>query len=453
MVKVKGKPRKIQKSKKKVKKVSRMGGVRDGLIFEQIYKPENNEHKFLISDPAGNIREDDRFQVTPNLVYVPWASSAVEEGSILLPTEARKYLSVNRLKEKTRKLIHKYLDITGQAEEIATDYIHLSWCSEFFNNLPYFRVMGASGCGKTTAINVIGALCCRPIRSDAASTPAILFRLIDLTRGTLIIDEAQFDKRTEMGQAITQILNAGIAKNRVLWRSHPTTRVPEPYALHSAKILATRKSFDDDALERRCVSFLMQETTRKIPDELDEFYPEAINIRCQWLMWRLKEARNVKLKQGLREVPGIKPAIRQIVKPLHSLGNEGFYVSYIKTLNEKLVNLRQQTNQSKVLSTIISLYQRKPLPQYFTVGEIAQELRVIYGLEEKVFTSRKCGEIIRSMDFSTSKKDRGYVFEMDIQKIRRWAITLGLRNEAEKAFPELSKQKRLVARVVRKKND
>ena len=55
-------------------------------------------------------------------------------------------------------------------EEIATQYILLTWVYDKFNELPYLRLRGDFGSGKTRALLVIGSICYKPFFASGAST-------------------------------------------------------------------------------------------------------------------------------------------------------------------------------------------------------------------------------------------------------------------------------------------
>jgi hypothetical protein len=61
-----------------------------------------------------------------------------------------------------------------------------------FNEFPYLRFRGDYGTGKSRALIVVGSLCYKAYFASGASTVAPIFHTLDLFRGTLILDEADF---------------------------------------------------------------------------------------------------------------------------------------------------------------------------------------------------------------------------------------------------------------------
>jgi hypothetical protein len=61
-------------------------------------------------------------------------------------------------------------------EQIASYYVLFSWVYDAFNELPYLRVRGNAGSGKTRLLLMVGSLCYKPIFASGASTVMLLRR-------------------------------------------------------------------------------------------------------------------------------------------------------------------------------------------------------------------------------------------------------------------------------------
>jgi hypothetical protein len=122
--------------------------------------------------------------------------------------------------------------VSATFEKVATYYVLLSWLYDAFNELPYLRLRGDFGSGKTRALLTIGSLCYKPFFASGASTVSPIFHTPDAFRGTLIFDEADFrfsDERAE----IVKILNNGDVRGLPVLReplggelSSQTTQLP-----------------------------------------------------------------------------------------------------------------------------------------------------------------------------------------------------------------------------------
>jgi hypothetical protein len=136
-------------------------------------------------------------------------------------------------------------------EKIASYYVLFSWVYHSFNELPYLRLRGDPGSGKTRLLLTVGSLCYKPIFASGASTFSRLCRILDAFRGTLIIDEGDFRLSDERAE-IVKILNNGNAKGFPVLRSEVSGKGefnPRAYAVIGPKLVATRGFFEDRALE------------------------------------------------------------------------------------------------------------------------------------------------------------------------------------------------------------
>jgi len=100
----------------------------------------------------------------------------------------------------------------------ADDYVLFSWVYDAFNELPYLRLRGDAGSGKTRFLLIVGSLCYKPIFASGASTVSPLFRILDSMRGTLIVDEGDFRFSDEKAELV-KILNNGNGRGFPVLRS------------------------------------------------------------------------------------------------------------------------------------------------------------------------------------------------------------------------------------------
>jgi CheY-like chemotaxis protein len=84
------------------------------------------------------------------------------------------------------------LEVTRRLKAQSGADVLFSWIYDDFNELPYLRVIGDAGSGKTRFLLTVGSLCYKPIFASGASTVSPLFRALDIFRGTLLIDEGDF---------------------------------------------------------------------------------------------------------------------------------------------------------------------------------------------------------------------------------------------------------------------
>ncbi|MCX6703439.1 MAG: hypothetical protein NTV02_02000 [Candidatus Zambryskibacteria bacterium] len=189
-----------------------------------------------------------------------------------------------------------------------------------FNELPYLRVRGDTGSGKTRCLLTVGSLCYKPIFASGASTVSPLFRILDSFRGTLIVDEGDFRFSDEKADII-KILNNGNARGFPVLRSESVTGKefdPRAYSVFGPKMIATRSHFEDRALETRCIT---EETSgRKMREDIplnlsDDWKIRGRELRNKLLMFRFRNygKREIDTSKSDRT---IEPRIAQLFGPL-----------------------------------------------------------------------------------------------------------------------------------------
>src|SRR6185369_1755469 len=106
-------------------------------------------------------------------------------------------------------------------EAIASAYALFTWIYDAFNEVPYLRVRGDFGTGKSRFLQTVGSICYKPIFASGASTISPVFRILDAFRGTLVIDESDFRASDEKAEMV-KILNNGNARGFPVLRSEAT---------------------------------------------------------------------------------------------------------------------------------------------------------------------------------------------------------------------------------------
>ena len=150
---------------------------------------------------------EDTIDLGPDARLVPFSANnnLIKNEVVLLPSEPRIYGSEAQLVADIRAFIHRYVDFGESFENVATHYVLLTWLYDAFNELPYLRLRGDYGSGKTRALLTIGSLCYKGFFASGASTVSPIFHILDAFRGTLIFDEADF-RFSDSGRGLGQLL-------------------------------------------------------------------------------------------------------------------------------------------------------------------------------------------------------------------------------------------------------
>jgi len=154
------------------KPVPTVSGVFDnGVILEMVYQPHERQTAFIAWQNGGWTREQ-RFCPDPSLSLVPYSptNNLLQHDVVLLPSEPEEYGSEEVLVNEIQAFIHRYVDVSPLFEKLASYYVLFSWVYDGFNELPYLRLRGDPGSGKTRFLQTVGALCYKPIFASGAST-------------------------------------------------------------------------------------------------------------------------------------------------------------------------------------------------------------------------------------------------------------------------------------------
>jgi hypothetical protein len=161
------------------------------------------------------VSRDGQWQVASSLDSaerrtVPFSpdNNLLKTGALMLPSAPEEYGNEHELIGEIQAYVHRYVDLSPAFERLASYYVLLSWVYDAFNEVPYLRVRGDYGTGKTRFLLVVGALCYKSFFASGASTVSPIFHTLDAFRGTLVIDEGDFRFSDEKAE-IVKILNNG----------------------------------------------------------------------------------------------------------------------------------------------------------------------------------------------------------------------------------------------------
>lgn len=314
--------------KKRQKKKSVVSAVLDdGTLVEAIHREDVHETSLLVWHD-GVLQETSSLEVPHLGTVVPYSPSnnLLAHRVLLLPSGASEYGTEQELVARIRQFIHQFVDLSEEFEEVASHFVLMTWVYDAFNEVPYLRLKGDFGTGKSRCLQTIGSLCYKPMFASGASTTSPLFRIIDAFRGTLVIDESDFRLSDERAEII-KILNNGNAVGFPVLRSEATPSKefnPTAFNVFGPKIIATRRAFSDEALESRCITEALSglPPRRDVPLTLPpNFAQEATAIRNQLLMYRFRNRGEMRPSVDERD-PGVEARVAQIVAPLLAVARD-----------------------------------------------------------------------------------------------------------------------------------
>lgn len=410
-----------------------------GEIVEMVYRKDEHRTAFVrFEDGAWTIEPS--FTLPSGEKLVPYApdNNLLAHEVVLLPSEPEEYRSEEELVQEVRAFIHRYVDLPPLFEEMAAYYILFTWIYDAFNEVPYLRVRGDYGSGKSRFLLTVGSLVYKPIFASGASTVSPIFRILDAFRGTLIIDEGDFKASDEQAE-IVKILNNGNARGFPVLRSEITPKKeinPTAYAVFGPKLVATRGFFEDRALESRCLTeemggrSLRDDIPLNLPERLKD---EALHIRNKLLLFRF---RNLRKERDLSQVVdrAVEPRLSQIFAPLLATIEDETARAALRDLGRRyqreMTTDRGFDMEAQLLEVIRDA--RSSTPGHLAVKDIASWFADRFGDDyDKKVTPKWIGGVIRKkLGLKPQKSNGVFVIPPDeYPKLARLYEKYGITNE------------------------
>jgi len=397
----------------------------DGTLVELVYQPARRK-TLLALFSAGRWTLQEGVRVGADRVLVPFSptNNLIANEAVLLASEPCIYGTEEALLVDIEGFIHRYVDLSPTFEKIASHYVLLTWVHDAFSELPYLRLRGDFGSGKTRALLTIGSLCYKAFFASGASTVSPVFHTLDAFRGTLILDEADFRMSDERAD-IVKILNNGNVRGMPILRTMVNRQRefnPQAFQVFGPKIVATRSSYEDKGLESRFVTEEMggRPLRADIPINLpDAFRAEAQELRNKLLLYRFHRRRDIKLDETLID-PGLEPRLNQILLPLLSIVRSSAVRRELRSAaaeaQTNLIAERGLLAEAQVLEILADLMAASDRP-IIPVAEVAAGLNNRYGGEyERPITNRWVGSVLRRrLNLHTYKSHGVYVVPMTLR--------------------------------------
>jgi hypothetical protein len=335
--------------------------LKDKTLVELVYDPFDKRTAFAVyKDGQWRVEKGLQSKAGERLVPYRADNNLIKHDVVLFPSEPEDYGSAAELLADIRDYIHRYVALSKDFELLAANYALFSWVHDRFNELPYLRLRGEFGTGKTRFLITVGSICRTPIFASGASSVSPLFHLLDLFGGTLLLDEADF-RFSDAAADIAKILNNGNVKGFPVLRSESKDGKefnPRAFQVFGPKLVAMRGHFDDAALESR---FLTETTStsalrRDIPVNLPEEQRwEALRLRNKLLAFRF---RNYFRFDGAAPflADGLEPRLSQILSPLAAVMEDSRARTALSTFaeesNDALQAERDGSLEAQVLTVI-----------------------------------------------------------------------------------------------------
>ncbi len=376
----------------------------DGAILETVYQPTEKKTAFVVWK-EGEWKFEPSISVDSFQRLVPYSpnNNLIKNEVVLLPSEPEEYGSDESLLSEIQSFIHRYVDVSPLFEKIASYYALFSWVYDGFNELPYLRVRGDPGSGKTR----------------------------------FLITE------------IVKILNNGNVKGFPVLRSESDGKRefnPKAYHVFGPKLVATRGFFDDKALESRFLTEEMGQYRLRndVPINLPGSYKEeALHIRNKLLLFRFRKLNKRKPAEALVD-RSIEPRLNQIFVPLLSIiedpESRHDLQELAKRYNREMIADRGMDMEAQILEIIRDMLSSPYGEQRLPLKDITSWFVDRHGMDyERKLTSKWIGTIVRKrLNLKTQKSHGVYVIPLTEQpKLERLYEKYGISpKESEEPEPE-----------------
>lgn len=198
--------------------------------------------------------------------------------------------------------------VTGEDEKITmTFFIMASWFPESFDYYPYLNITSpTAGSGKSTCLEVIGAMAHNPLMASNATPPAI-FRALARQWTTLLLDEAE-NFALDRGGDLVAILNSGhkaATANVIRCKEENGDYESKTFFTGGFKVIAGLPSNMINTLRTRSIEIIMQTKLRSQQitrvSKLDPAKIEDTKTRLA----NLRDSREVTEQLVLVEAPDV----------------------------------------------------------------------------------------------------------------------------------------------------
>jgi hypothetical protein len=388
--------------------------LEDGRLCEVCFN--GKESFFVVYDQSSGRFEKLGEVGDGEIIYRPLNSPEVGR-IVVLPSDVEEYGRDSELFNQIHDFLSRYhYSPNGWEKKLDALYVMLTWIYDVLPIVPYRKLTGPKGSGKSTWLKVMGSICYRGLFISGASSEASLLRLIDRWRGTLLIDEADLGDSSFLS-TLVKALNVGFDRKMGYFtrceRDDPSH--VDTFYVFGPKIAATREPFSDDALESRFI------TTRPFKQPYARFLgqtfeAEAESLRNKLLLWRLRNYLRIKDRARLLEDPslhktifgdgGVDPRVAQILLPLLILTEDDGLRKSVIRLGE-LLTLASESDEEALFREAIRIMENEVSPEEeaeimgekylaYWLNVLVERLAPDADLSERKALARKIARILRA---------------------------------------------------------
>jgi len=346
-------------------------------LIELMYDPERMRTFLAVRYPDGHIEATDSVMIHNKKYVAMYPNTVITKQVVLLPSELLDEVPPEReLLAIINAHLNKYFDFGSDEffEHLCTYYVLFTYLYDGFQTLPYIRALGDYGTGKSRLLRTMGRICYRPVYTTAGSSASSLFRTLDTFRGTLVLDEGDFNDSDEASM-IAKILNGGTEKGTPILRSEKESANSKwdvaAYDVYGPKIIGMRKDFGDQAIASRCLTKEMMPTAPhpRIPPILPPgFEHECQEIRNLLLAYRMRKAVPERVMDFSTLDRSLEPRLLQITLSLITVIDDEELRrrigSFLSDYNETTRQERYETKTARVIEGLVRAWAWGPVSEH-----------------------------------------------------------------------------------------
>lgn len=464
---------KKQKNKEEIKKRIFSTVLLNGEVVEIIYSP-TEEETWLVS--SSNLQPQEYIETEKGAKLYPISptNDLIATSFVKLPCDLTLYKSPKDLFDQVRRFIASHIKLPEDFVVVSAVYVMMTWLYDRFHTVPYLRVIGNYGTGKSRFLEIMGHLCYKAITAGGSISTAAVFRSVDQIKGTLVFDEADF-RNSEMWSEIVKILNAGHTQGFPVARMEKTGKDEEMkiriFNVFGPKILASRERFGDEALESRCITQYIYPT--EVADHMispnSKFRDEVMKIRNQLLAFRLdmhqKTEEDTTTLKGL-SFPRLKQSALALTTTANLIGSDVLDVvlKFVADYEGQLISNQKWDIKADVLlciadiikesadklmlniymSNIAGKFNEKLYEEYSDKKDkVYETMEGVFREKQQTVSPKKIGGYVRKLGIRTERDHDGFYIPIpqESEKIKILLKRYGFEKMSKILIPDDSKNK------------
>ncbi len=409
-------------------------------ILETIYNPQDEETYLAVHEDGGSTVREEYTDSRGDILHPTSPSTDfVKSGLVRLPSRLEAYEGPEKMYEKVKSFLNEFVQMDSEFVSVSAVYVLMTWVYDKFRTIPYLRVIGTYGTGKSRFLEVMASMSYKGMLCGGSTTTSAMFRMVDMIQGTLVFDEADFQS-SETWSDIVKVLNSGHSRGGTVSRTERVGKdgefAPRTFSVYTPKILGSRKRFSDEALESRCLTrhlYPLSAVQRPVHLPAD-FEKRATGIRNQLMSFRFDSYLKIQEEQdALQEISS--PRLKQMALALATTAKMISPKVYQQILDylrnyERDLQAWQEPNLEADILYCLGMLRNTPeakdskkihmeeIGQYFNKN-LAEGKTSYGGFSYKdEITSKKVGSVIKALHLRKGRDGKGYFIPLDTQQMK-----------------------------------